>query len=463
MGHIISERKMGERRVWLQCTAEFPAEARDILIGQLAHEDIAVTRAAGDYRGPGVLLFEKPCADVHNFLHEVKRQRGSQTLAVAASASTIAGENSWALLRAGARDILAWDSCAEPANSIVSRLQRWLEIDTSLNTPIVRARLRGQSPALRRVLYAATEVARFRRSAVLVTGETGTGKELLARMIHDLGENSEACPFVVCDCTTIVPELSGSEFFGHERGAFTGAVRARDGAFAEADGGTLFLDEVGELPLRLQAELLRVIQEGTYKRVGSNQWLHTCFRLICATHRDLEADIAGGRFREDLYYRIAGCVLRMPSLAERREDIPHLAQAFIEELMEEGVTPVLDASVRDYLLQRSYPGNVRELRQLLLHVGQRYVPPGPITLGCLPEAEVNAAIEHMPTWPDNAWEQAIRTALARGNGIAELRSAVADTAYRIVLIEENGDTARSAHRLRVSQRAVQQYLQAAGA
>ena len=133
---------------------------------------------------------------------------------------------------------------------------------------------------------------------------------------------------IVVDCTTIVPTLSGSEFFGHERGAFTGAMSAREGAFAAADRGTLFLDEVGELPMTMQAELLRVIQEGTYKRVGADRWRTTRFRLVCATNRNLEAELAAGRFRLDLFHRLAANLVRLPPLRERRRRCSAALRAF---------------------------------------------------------------------------------------------------------------------------------------
>jgi hypothetical protein len=155
-------------------------------------------------------------------------------------------------------------------------------------------------------------------------GESGTGKELVARLVHALDRRTVKKEFVVLDCSTLIPQLSGSEFFGHERGAFTGAITARDGAFALAHEGTLFLDEVGELPPDMQAQLLRVVQEGTFKRIGGNNWKRTEFRLICATNRDLEAEVAAGRFRTDLYYRIAGIRCRLPSPRERSTDIPVL-------------------------------------------------------------------------------------------------------------------------------------------
>src|SRR5262249_20244908 len=155
------------------------------------------------------------------------------------------------------------------------------------------------------------------------------------------------------------------ELFGHERGAFTGAVNPREGAFALADGATLFLDEVGELPLRLQAQLLRAIQEKTYKRVGGNVWQTTDFRLVCATNRDLTDAVERGEFRGDLYSRIGGWVFRTPPLRERPEDILPLSTHFLSTFLPEETLPELDEPVREYFLRRPYPGNVRELRQLV--------------------------------------------------------------------------------------------------
>jgi transcriptional regulator with GAF, ATPase, and Fis domain len=153
---------------------------------------------------------------------------------------------------------------------------------------------------------------------------------MVARLIHNLDSRPGKGNLVVLDCTTVVPSLSGSEFFGHDRGAYTGAVLERKGAFELADGGTLFLDEVGELPAPMQAELLRVVQEGTFKRVGSNLWRKSEFRLICATNRNLEEEQEVGTFRSDFYYRIAGWKLRLPSLRERPDDIVALFLHFYQ-------------------------------------------------------------------------------------------------------------------------------------
>jgi transcriptional regulator with GAF, ATPase, and Fis domain len=363
---------------------------------------------------------------------------------------------SWALLRAGAADVVSWGSKTSAAE-IAARLARWDEVDDLVASPLVRDRLIGESVRWRSLVRRIVEVARFTDSPVLVTGETGTGKELVARLVHDLDARTPKRALILLDCTTIVPTLSGSEFFGHERGAFTGAVATRDGAFALADGGTLFLDEVGELPLGLQAELLRVVQEGTYKRVGSNTWLDTRFRLVCATNRDLREHAGKDAFRWDFYYRIAGHAIRLPSLRERVADIIPLVRYFLRELTPAREEPPdLDPAVRDFLVSREYPGNVRDLRQLVIRITSRHVGPGPITLGDLPEDERSAAGAASQPWQDESFESAIRALLARGLTLDRLASTAKETAVRIAIDEAGNNLPRAAARLGVTARALQQ-------
>ncbi len=260
----------------------------------------------------------------------------------------------------------------------------------------------------------------------------------------------------VLDCTTVSPELAGSEFFGHERGAFTTAVSAREGAFALSDRGTLFLDEVGELPLPLQAELLRVIQERVYKRVGSNTWKQVNFRLICATNRNLLEEEARGAFRRDFYYRIATWSCSLPSLNSRREDIIPLTRHFVRQICGNDMALEPDPAVRDYLMTRDYPGNVRDLRQLVTRMLSRHVGPGPLTVGDLPPEERLAATKCIQkNWHDGAFQCAIRRALAMGFGLKEINSQTADVAIQTALADEDGNLHRAARRLGVTDRALQ--------
>jgi DNA-binding NtrC family response regulator len=204
------------------------------------------------------------------------------------------------------------------------------------------------------------------RSTVLVQGESGTGKELLARAIHNSGDRS-ARPFVGVSCAALAETLLESELFGHEKGSFTGAVAQKKGKFELADGGTLFLDEIGDISAKLQVDLLRVLQERRFYRVGGTAEIDVDVRVIAATHQDLLAEVRAGRFREDLYYRLDVINIRIPPLRERREDVPLLAHEFLERLGHELGRPVTEISEEALrlLVDHDWPGNVRELENAL--------------------------------------------------------------------------------------------------
>lgn len=374
-------------------------------------------------------------------------------LLVAIDPAALATTGLWPLLNAGAADVLVWHEQPDPVAAIVARLRRWTEVDTLLNAPFVREHLVGDSPAWVQVLRQVIEVARFTDASVLLLGETGTGKEQLARLIHLLDARPEKGELVIVDCTTIVPELAGSELFGHERGAFTGAVAPRDGAFALADGGTLFLDEVGELPLPLQAQLLRVTQERMYKRVGGNTWRRSEFRLICATNRDLRAEVEAGRFRRDLYYRIASYICHLPPLADRREDILPLTRHFIRQLQPEQ-PPALSESVQAYLLNRSFPGNVRDLRQLVARMLFRYPGAGVIGVGSVPDDERPVTDPPSRQWSEGL-EWIIRAALTDGCDLRTIRRTVEELAIQEALAAARHNIQQAARMLGVTDRALQ--------
>jgi sigma-54 specific flagellar transcriptional regulator A len=214
---------------------------------------------------------------------------------------------------------------------------------------------------MRAILRLIEQVAPFDTN-VLILGESGTGKELAARHIHELSGRAEA-PFVPINCGAIPAELLESELFGHEKGAFTGALSARMGRFEFAEGGTLFLDEIGDMSVQMQVKLLRVLQERSFERVGSNRTIRCNVRIIAATHRDLEAAIQGGTFREDLFYRLSVFPLQMPSLRERLEDLPALIEHLVQR--QAGAPIRLLPCAIASLAGNAWRGNVRELSNLL--------------------------------------------------------------------------------------------------
>lgn len=225
-------------------------------------------------------------------------------------------------------------------------------------------RLKGKSPAIINIRKLIAQVAES-DATVLILGESGTGKEVVARALHDASLRRES-PFVPINCGAIPGELLESELFGHEKGAFTGALNARQGRFEMAEGGTLFLDEIGDMPLAMQVKLLRVLQERTFERVGSNKTIHCDVRVIAATHRYLENEIKENRFREDLFYRLNVFPIDIPALKDRAEDIPLLVQDLIArmEVSNRGSVRLTNAALA-VLMQYEWPGNVRELANLI--------------------------------------------------------------------------------------------------
>jgi len=247
------------------------------------------------------------------------------------------------VIRIGGSALRVSKSAAEPAD---------------VGTEMRFGKIVGASLEMRR-LYGFLRKVAATDLTVLIEGETGTGKEVLAESIHDEGARASG-PFVVFDCTTVAPNLLESELFGHERGAFTGADATRKGPFEEAEGGTLFIDEIGELDLSLQQKLLRVVERGEFKRVGSDKWRKANVRILAATRRDLDKAVQAGRFRDDLFHRLALCRVELPPLRARKGDVSILAQYFAMQLGGEGkgLSPQVLAKWSEW----NWPGNVRELK-----------------------------------------------------------------------------------------------------
>ncbi len=263
------------------------------------------------------------------------------------------------IMEAGVRDVIQIP--AAPGDVLARAAARARRSLDSRSDP----ELAGESASIRRVRRELLAVSPL-DSTVLITGETGTGKGLAARLLHDHSAR-RARKFVHADCSGLAGSLIESELFGHERGAFTGAVAHRIGRFEAADGGTLFLDEIGELSLALQAKLLRVLQEQVYERVGSNFSRELSARVVAATNRDLESDVGAGRFRKDLFFRLNVVRIEMPSLRDRRDDLAELVQLLLRRIASRlGVPiPTLPSELEAAFARHDWPGNVRELMNVL--------------------------------------------------------------------------------------------------
>lgn len=310
-----------------------------------------------------------PHFDGITVLRETVRHNPSIPILIMTAWSSV--ETAVEALRLGAYDYLVkpldFDSLKQTLSKALEHTKFTIEHKPLQNTHSEQPSLGilGRSPCMIELIQMVNTVAPS-EATVLIIGESGTGKELVARAIRQVSYRSES-PFIIVNCAALSPSLLESELFGHEKGAFTGADRRREGRFKQADGGTLFLDEIGELPLLLQAKLLRAIQQGEIQRVGSDTPMTVNVRVIAATNRDLPEEVAAGQFREDLYYRLNVIGIEVPPLRNRREDIPLLVTFFLDKFAHanrkfiKGITP----QSMDALLRYNWPGNVRELENAI--------------------------------------------------------------------------------------------------
>lgn len=302
-----------------------------------------------------------------DFLSEVKRMLPNTEIAIMTGHGSI--ESAVQAMRLGAYDYITKPFRIEELKLLLQRMREKVELitenlflrervnaDTDLNGIV------GSSAKIQDVLRL---IARLKdtRTPVLISGESGTGKELVARAIHYRGHYSKR-PFVAVDCGSLVPTLIESELFGYEKGAFTGASKSKEGLFQSANGGTIFLDEIGELPLEMQARLLRVLQEKEVRPIGSNSKINVDVRVVAATNRDLEAAYREGSFRKDLYFRLNVVTVHLPSLRERKSDIPILVHWFLNKYAPGSSIQVTQAAMQD-LLEYNWPGNIRELENCI--------------------------------------------------------------------------------------------------
>jgi two-component system response regulator PilR (NtrC family) len=370
------------------------ADSADAALTRLAEtpRDIVVT----DLKMPGTL-------DGLGLLGAIKRQGlDTEVIVVTAFATP---DTAIQAMKDGAYDYLTKPFKVDEINAVIERAlekRALVEANAALRDELAGryrlASLIGKSKEMQKVFELIGKI-HSTRTSILITGESGTGKELVARALHTEG-NRAARPFVAVNCGAIPEELMESELFGHKKGAFTGAVADKSGLFAEADSGTLFLDEIGELSLPLQVKLLRVLQERKVKAVGDNLEREVDVRVVAATNRELEEEVARGAFRSDLYYRLNVIEVRLPPLRHRREDVPILLDHFVKRFAGEQHKRVVGLSpdAMKILQAYDYPGNVRELENIVEHAvtltaGARIEP------GDLPKlrpSPVTAATEGAP-------------------------------------------------------------------
>jgi DNA-binding NtrC family response regulator len=335
-------------------------------------------------------------------------QQNSQTLVVLTAGFPTTGQIIEATQR-GAHDVLRKESLAFELRPVVESALQVREERRSADRPTAelpkhdsRVKMIGVSRALQEVFKLVGRVART-DAPVLIAGESGTGKELVAKAVHEYSPRRQK-EMITINCGAIPENLLESELFGHEKGSFTGAIARRAGRFEQADGGTLFLDEIGDMPLTIQVKLLRVLQDGTFSRVGSNETISTDVRIIAATHKNLAEEVAAGRFREDLYYRLNVVEIRIPPLRERREDIPLLAEFFLQRITKKnGMARIrLSAEAVNTLQSHQWPGNVRELENTIARAcalaSSNILLPADIPLASAPgksPAAVSAALDQL--------------------------------------------------------------------
>jgi DNA-binding NtrC family response regulator len=302
-----------------------------------------------------------------DLLRKVKEQLPRTEVAIMTGHGSI--ESAVEAMRLGAYDYIEKPFRVEKLRQLLQRMAEKVRLVTEnqflrerVNTETQLDGIVGTSAKIQDVMRMISRL-KDTRTPVLITGESGTGKELVARAMHFRGPLAPM-PFVAVDCGALVPTLMESELFGHEKGAFTGALKSKAGLFKAANGGTIFLDEIGELPLELQAKLLRVLQEKEVRPVGSNDKIPVDVRVIAATNRDLEASYRNGTFRKDLYFRLNVVTVHLPSLREHRTDIPQLVHCFLDRYAPDENIQVTAAAMKSFL-QYEWPGNVRELENCI--------------------------------------------------------------------------------------------------
>lgn len=380
-----------------------------------------------------------PEMDGRQLLHEIKSQYpGVEVIMLTAYGSI---ENAVKAMRDGAYSYVTKGANPEELIREIGKLQEML--DLKLENQLLKekvsevdAMLESNNPAFQGTLSIARKAAASDAN-ILVLGESGTGKEVVARYIHQNSARS-GCQFMDLNCHAIAETVLESELFGHEKGSFTGALSRRIGRIEAADRGTLFLDEIGDIPLAMQAKLLKTIENKRLYRMGGNEEIEVDFRLVAATNKDLEQEIGEGRFREDFYYRISTITIHIPPLRSRREDLPLLIDYFFKKSQNEMKKPIrkIDSQVTEFLLNYDYPGNVRELKNII----ERLVvlsEEGIVEKDYLPASERG---------------EKRKAPAAADKGLREIRREVEKDYIQNMLLKNNNNMTRTAEMLGITRR-----------
>jgi two-component system, NtrC family, nitrogen regulation response regulator NtrX len=400
-------------------------EGYRVLGAETASQALAILASPDTPVDLAILDVKLPDMSGLDALAKIRGDEGTRDLPIIVISGHATVHDAVMAIKLGASDFfekpLARERVLVSVRNVLDAAKAQRELARVTEQQLQRFEMIGQSAPMQRIFHEIDKVAPTKAS-VLITGESGTGKELIARAIHRLSPR-QADPFVKVNCAAIPRELIESELFGHERGAFTGAQARRRGLFEQAHGGTLFLDEIGDMDVVAQAKVLRAVQSGEISRIGSEHVIHVDVRVLAATNKDLAKTVESGAFREDLYFRLAVFPIRSPSLRERVEDIPRLAQAFMDQFAQEnGIRPKpIDDDVIVALTSRKWPGNVRELKNVVersaILSGDR------VTIADLPEDPHASPFEEEPdASPATDSSQSMETGDALdGEGLAESR------------------------------------------
>jgi two-component system response regulator AtoC len=440
------------------------ANLRKVLAAMLRREGYDVTVAVDGEQG--LAEFNKNGADIvvtdlvmpkvggMEVLGSVKSANPDVPVIIITAHGTV--DSAVEAIKAGAFDYITKPFDQSELSAVIAKASKAHESARRSVRPDIKARaaIIGESPQIQDVYKIIDKVADT-PSTVLITGESGTGKELIATALHGASSRRDK-PFIKINCAAIPHNLIESELFGYERGAFTGAVTSKPGRFELADGGTLFLDEIGEIPVEMQVKLLRALQEGEFERVGGIKTTRVDVRLIAATNRDLQAEIEAGRFRKDLYYRLAVVPIGLPALRERRTDIPMLTRYFVEKYnrrLNKKIEGIADDAM-SVLQSYAWPGNIRELENLIERV--LLFADGPfITAKDLPEP-VRQGSSPQPGSPASPSAVEAPTGEAGLKDIIRMKSAELEKDLITKALEEtNGNVTRAAKLLQISRKSLQ--------